>query len=131
MRVFSSMQTTAGSKVASQCWVAAKRRIRPPGRAGAMAVGVRGVVEPVGCGDGVSAGVEVGGEDFGTGTGSERGEEDADGSLADDEDGFVGFESKITNGFVDGINGFDEGGLLKGDTVGDVDEAAADDPGHD
>jgi hypothetical protein len=79
----------------------------------------------------VAAGVEVGGEDFGAGAGGESGEEDADGSLADDKDGFVGFEIEIANAFVDGVDGLDEGGLLKGDTVGDANEAAADDPRHD
>ena len=75
--------------------------------------------------------VKVGGEDLRAGAGGESGEEDADGPLADDEDGFVGLEIEIANALVDGVDGLDEGRLLKGDAVGDFDEAAADDPGHD
>jgi hypothetical protein len=57
--------------------------------------GVYGVVESIGCSEGVAFGVEVGGEDFCAGAGGAGGEENADGTLTDDEDGFVGLKGEV------------------------------------
>ncbi len=156
------MQTAAGSKGASPCWVEAKSMTRPPGRMASIAVwmralpptatratsaprpsvaafraattslpGVEWVVEAELRGDGVALGVEVAGEDGGTGTLGKGSEQDADGSLADDEDGLVGLEVEQLHGLVAGVDGLEEGGLLEWDVVRDANDAALDDPIHD
>ena len=67
--------------------------------------GVDGVVETVGGGEGVACWVKVGGEDLRASAGGESGEEDADGPLADDEDGFIGLEIEVANALVDSVDG--------------------------
>jgi len=57
--------------------------------------GIDRMVEAVLGGDAVALGIEVGGEDFGAGAGGEGGVDDADGALADDEDGLVGSSARL------------------------------------
>ena len=42
-----------------------------------------------------------------------------------------GWRVEIVDGFVGGVDGLNKGGLFEGDAVGNFDEGALDDPGHD
>jgi hypothetical protein len=66
----------------------------------------------------------------------QRGEDDADASLPNDEHGVVGLEREQLDGLEAGVDGLDESRLLEGNVVGDFDESGgscsvADDPVHD
>jgi len=77
-------------------------------------------------------GVEVAGENLCSGAKGERGVEDADWALADDEDRLIRLEIDGFQALEDGVDRLDEGSLVEGDAVGDADDAAvADDPVHD
>jgi len=77
-----------------------------------------------------AGGHEVGGEDFDAVELEEAGEDEADGALADDEDGVTGLQVEAVDGFEDGVDGFEHGGFLEGVAGGDFDDAREDE-GHD
>ena len=76
-------------------------------------------------GNGVALGIKIGGEDTGAGAAGQRGMHEADGALADDQNGFVGAQVQHLHTFENGVDRLDEGGLLKGHAVGNADDAAA------
>ena len=60
-----------------------------------------------------------------------RGQHDADRSLADDKNGFIGGKLKQLDGLENGVDRLDESRLFKGNAAGNPDDAAhPDDPIH-
>lgn len=75
------------------------------------------MVETVGLCDGMALGVKIAGEYVRCLTFCECCEQDADGALADDEDGFVRLQVEEFDGLVTGVDWFDPCGLFERDVV--------------
>ncbi len=66
----------------------------------------------------MALGIEVGGEDTGAGAAGEHGMHEADGALADHKHRVVGAEVEHLDALEHGVDGFEEGGLLKWNAIG-------------
>jgi len=74
---------------------------------------------------------QIGGVDGGPGARCERGQQDADRPLADDQHCLVRLKIEHLHALEAGIHRLDEGGLVERDPIGNPDDAAvADDPVH-